>query len=192
MGTNRRQAKRKGTLARGLHRFRKNSLSLAGLGIILVMIILAVSGPYIVPYPEDATGAVHFKSTYQPPSSRHLLGTDGVGRDVLSRIIVGTRVSLMLGVIVLSLAVGIGTPLGLLAGYYGGFAETIIMRITDVFLSVPPIVLALAVSVALKPSLQGSMFAISFAWWPWYTRLIQGMVLSRDYVFERRGLCRSE
>lgn len=185
------RAKQKGNLERAVHRFRKSPLSLAGLGIILIVVLIAIFAPFIAPYPEDATGGVHFESAFQPPSSEHPLGTDEAGRDMLSRVFFGARLSLLLGVIVLSVATVIGVPLGLFAGYLGGVTETIIMRTADVFLSIPPIVLPLVICAILTPSLETSMFAIAFAWWPWYTRLVYGETLSikqEDFVEVSRSL----
>ena len=161
-----------------LYRFFQNKLSVIGALIIITVVILAIFAPYIAPYPEDAGGAIHFSDTFQPPSRKHLLGTDDVGRDVLSRILIGSRISLMLGIVVLTIAVLIGVPLGLIAGYSGGTTEKVIMRITDIFLSIPPLVLALAISAAFEPNLRNSMIAIAFSWWPWYTRLAYGEALS--------------
>jgi len=175
----------KGNWARAFYRFKKNPLSLISLSIIFMVVLLGIFAPFIAPYPEDARGAVHFKEVLQPPSCKHLFGTDAAGRDVLSRVIFGTRISLMIGVVVLSIGVGIGIPLGVLAGYFGGGVATIIMRLTDVFLSIPPVVLALAVSALLTRNLQNTMFAIAFTWWPWYARLAYGETLSKkeeDFV----------
>jgi len=177
--------KEKGNLARAFHRFKKNPLSLIGLSIILMMVLIAIFAPFIAPYPGDAGGAVHFKEMFQAPSWKHSFGTDEVGRDVLTRIIFGSRISLTLGIVVLSVAVGVGIPLGLFAGYFGGKVEAIIMRITDIFLSIPPLVLALTVTAVLERNLQNSMFAIAFTWWPWYARLAYGQTLSKkeeDFV----------
>ncbi|MDH7484771.1 MAG: ABC transporter permease [Anaerolineae bacterium] len=164
-------------LRRTLHRLRRSTLSLVGLAIVLGLIVLAIFAPQIAPYPEDIA-TVHFERTFQPPGRQYLFGTDEVGRDVLSRVIFGTRISLSIGVAVLAIALAIGVPLGLIAGYVGGPVNTIIMRLTDIFLAIPPVVLAMAVSAVLTPTLENSIFAIAFSWWPWYTRLIQGQVLS--------------
>lgn len=164
-------------LQRTLHRLRRSTLSLVGLFIIMSLILIAIFAPQVAPYPEDVD-AVHFDRTFQPPGRDFFFGTDEVGRDVLSRVIFGTRISLALGVAVLTIALLIGVPLGLIAGYVGGMVNTVIMRLTDIFLAIPPVVLALSVSAVLTPTLENSIFAIAFGWWPWYTRLIQGQVLS--------------
>lgn len=164
-------------LRRTLHRLRRSPLSLVGLAIVLGLIGMAIFAPQIAPYPEDIA-TVHFDRTFQPPSREHWFGTDEVGRDVLSRVIFGTRISLSIGLAVLAIALAIGVPLGLIAGYMGGLVNTVIMRLTDIFLAIPPVVLAMAVSALLTPTLENSIFAIAFSWWPWYTRLIQGQVLS--------------
>jgi peptide/nickel transport system permease protein len=149
------------------------------------MVMVALLAPFITPHPEDVTGAIHFEKMYQAPSLEHPFGTDEAGRDVLSRVIFGSKISLMLGFIVLSVAVGLGVPIGLFAGYLGGWVELVFMRLTDIFLAIPSIVLALVVSAVLSPSLENSMFAIAFSWWPWYARLAYGETLSikkEDFV----------
>ncbi|HIE58114.1 MAG TPA: ABC transporter permease [Anaerolineales bacterium] len=162
---------------RTLYRLRRSPLSLVGLTIVLSIMLVSVFAPQVAPYPEDVD-SVHFERTFRPPSREYLFGTDEVGRDVLSRVIFGTRISLGIGASVLVIALVIGVPLGLIAGYMGGTVNTIIMRITDIFLSIPPLVLAMAVSAVLTPTMENSIFAIAFSWWPWYTRFIQGQVLS--------------
>jgi len=107
-----------------------------GLGIVLGIILMAIFAPHVAPYPEDVD-SVHFERTFQPPGREFLFGTDEVGRDVLSRVIFGTRISLSLGVTVLAIALTIGVPLGLIAGYVGGPVNTFIMRLTDIFLAIP-------------------------------------------------------
>ena len=160
-------------------------MSVIGLAFILLISIVAIFAPYIASHPEDARNAVHFADSFQPPSFAHPFGTDEVGRDVLSRVIFGSRLSLKVGIVVLGFSVVIGIPLGLIAAYVGKTWEVVIMRVTDVFLSIPPLVLALAVGAVFKPSLTNSMIAISFTWWPWYVRLAYGECLSikeEDFV----------
>jgi peptide/nickel transport system permease protein len=144
------------------------------------------------PFPEDAGPSVHFDRASQPPGPVHWFGTDEVGRDIFSRTVFGARVSLALVVAVLGIALGVGVPLGLVAGYWNGhWPSTGIMRVTDVFLAVPPLALALAVTAAFRPDLWSAMLAISFTWWPWFTRLVYGEVLSRreePYVEAARAL----
>ena len=109
---------------------------------------------------------------------QYLFGTDTIGRDILTRIVFGLRVSLALGVVVLAIAVPIGVILGLLAGYFGRRLGAIIMRVTDVFLALPPLVLALAVLGFLEPNLFNAMMAVTVMWWPWYTRLVYNLARS--------------
>jgi len=161
--------------ARWLRRFFRNRLSLVGLAMVLVVIVAAIFARYLAPYPGDAGPSVHFANTLQPPSLAHLFGTDDVGRDIFSRVIFGARFALLYPVVVLGIALLIGIPTGLIAGYWPhSLVGNLILRLTDVFLAVPPLALALAVTVAFKPSLATAMIAISFTWWPWYTRLIYG------------------
>ncbi len=170
---------------RAIYRFSRSPLSIIGLVIILVISVVAIFAPFIAPYPKDAISAVHFGNSFQPPSLAHPFGTDEVGRDVLSRVIFGSRLSLKVGLVVVAISVLVGVPLGLVAAYVGGAWEVVIMRMTDVFLSIPPLVLALAVAAVFKPNLTNSMLAISFTWWPWYVRLAYGEALSikeEDFV----------
>ena len=155
-------------------RFVRNRLSTIGLGIVALFLAVAGFAPYLVPYPGDVTGAVHTADRLHPPGPAHVLGTDEVGRDVLSRLLDGTRVSLAIGMIVIGIAIAIGVPLGLAAGVTGGWAEDAIMRITDIFLAVPGIVLAIAIVTVLGPGIAHAMIAISLVWWPGYARLVHG------------------
>jgi len=171
------EQKRKTGFYRSFRRFSQNPLALVGLAITVVVILVAILAAIIAPYPEDADKGLHFGRAFEPPSLTHLFGTDQVGRDILTRVIFGARTSLFVGVIVILISTGIGITTGLIAAYYGGIAESIIMRLVDVFLSVPPIVLALAAAGVFSPSMKTSMIAISFAWWPWYTRLVYAEAL---------------
>jgi len=164
---------------RGLFKFSRNPLSLVGFMAILGVIVLAVFAPYIAPYPGHAGKFVNFDEASQPPSLRHLFGTDIVGRDILSRILFGYRFSLLMAVTVLSIVVPVGVALGLIAGYFKNrWIDTLIMRTTDIFLALPRLVLALAVAAVLGPSLRNTMIALSLTWWPWYCRLVYGVASS--------------
>lgn len=164
--------------SRAWYRFSRNPLSVAGLMLVLLIMLLAVLAPFVTPYPAHAGSFTNFTEASLPPSAKYWFGTDTIGRDILTRVIFGFRVSLVLGIVVLLLAVPVGVLLGLLAGYFGGRTEAIIMRITDVFLSVPPLVLALAVLGFLPPNLFNAMIAVTVMWWPWYTRLVYNLTRS--------------
>lgn len=158
--------------------FSRSTLSVIGLVVVIAIILVAILAPYVAPYPAHAGRFVDFANASAPPSGAHWLGTDTIGRDILTRIIFGFRVSLLLGIIVLLFAVPVGVLLGLMAGYFGGVVEGVIMRVTDVFLAIPPLVLALAVMGFLKPNLQNAIMAITVMWWPWYTRLVYNLARS--------------
>jgi len=164
--------------SRNWYKFSKNPLSVLGLLIVILIVVMAVFANYLTPYPEHAGPFVDIPNKIKPPSSTYFFGTDKIGRDTFSRIVFGYRTSLILGVIVLCIAVPIGTSLGLVAGYFGGKIDAIIMRITDIFLSIPPLVLALSIMAFLKPTLTNAMIAVSMMWWPWYTRLIYNLTRS--------------
>ncbi len=160
-------------LAKAWYRFRRNRLSVFGLGLLILIGLAAGLAAHITPYPQHAGPYTDFRSGSLAPSSTHFFGTDRVGRDVFTRVIYGFRFSLLLGVVVLALAVPPGVILGLIAGYHRGtWFETLIMRVTDVFLAVPPLVLALSISAMLEPDLRNQMMAVALVFWPWYTRLV--------------------
>lgn len=166
-------------LGKNWYKFSRNTLSIVGLVIVAGIIISAIFAPWITPYPEHAGPFVDFNNTGQPPSLQHLCGTDNMGRDIFSRIIFAFRGALIMAVVVLALAVPPGVLLGLIAGYFQNtWIDTVIMRITDVFLGVPPLILALAIAAMLKPTLMNAMIAVTVMWWPWYTRLVYGMASS--------------
>lgn len=169
---------------RAVRKFRQSPLSVAGLAIIIIIVVVAVVGPFLVPYPKDATGAIHIKEKLQGPSAAHLFGTDHVGRDVFTRVIVGARVSLLAGVVVIALALAVGTLLGAVAGFFEGRLSNLIMRVTDIFLTIPDLILAMAFAAALGPGLLNVMIAVSLVWWPGYCRLTRANVVSlRDAQF---------
>jgi peptide/nickel transport system permease protein len=176
---------------RGFYRFRQSKLSLVGLAMIVFIFLVALLGPAFVPYPQDAEGAVNVRNRFRPPSAQHWFGTDELGRDVFTLVVIGSRVSLSVGVIVLLTATTIGIVLGALAGYWGGLLGEVIMRITDIFLTVPSLILAIAIAAALGASIQNMMLAIALVWWPGYCRLVQAEVSARKqdlYVQAARAL----
>jgi len=168
------------------YKFRRNKLSVFGLAAIVGIILVALFASWLAPYPSSAGLYVNFAASGQPPSSAHIFGTDEIGRDIFSRIMFGFRYSLMLMVVVLTVTVPAGVVLGLIAGYYNGRRlSTLIMRLADVFVAVPPLLLALSVASVLTPSAVNAMLAVSLAWWPWYTRLVYSSASSirnEDFV----------
>lgn len=156
----------------------RNPLSLLGLLLVLLVVTLAVFADFIAPFPEHRGAVVDFVYFNQAPTARNLMGTDLVGRDLFSRIIYAYRISLILGVVVLAIAVPIGVVVGLFAGYLGGKTEFLLMRLTDVFLSIPPLVLAIAMMGVLEPTLLNAMLAVTAMWWPWYARLVYNVARS--------------
>ncbi|HLW48385.1 MAG TPA: ABC transporter permease [bacterium] len=179
---------RRGAL-RLARRFARNRLALAGVVVFAVVLLAALLAPWIAPYSPTKTD---FTSYLQPPGSgRHLLGTDELGRDVFSRIIFGSRASLEAGVIAVGLGMIVGVPLGLVAGFYGGRLEDVLMRFTDAMLCFPPLVLSLAVAAVLGPGLGKAMIAIAVVLMPVFMRLMRAQVLAergREYVDAARVL----
>lgn len=154
------------------YRFSRNPTAVVGALIVTLVVLAAILAPWITPYPEHVGAVVNFRARHLPPSAEYWFGTDNVGRDIFTRVIFGLRVSLLLALVVLGTAVPIGTILGLLAGYFGGWVEIVIMRLTDIALAIPPLVMALAVTAVLSPDLINSMLAIAALWWTWHTRLV--------------------
>lgn len=185
-------ARRRGQsqLRRNLKRFLiDNRLNLLGVSIVFLFFFMAIFGQALAPhnpYAQDITG-----SKLLSPSSAHLMGTDELGRDVLSRIMTGTRVSLQVAAVVLGFAVVFGTLVGAISGYVGGFVDEVMMRFTDMFLAFPALVLAIAIAASLGRELKYTMVAVSTVFWPWYARLVRGQVLSikeREYVEAARSI----
>lgn len=166
-------------LHRNWYKFSRNPLSIIGISMVAIIILLAVFAPYFSPHPPSAGKFLDFANANQGPSLSNLAGTDQYGRDVLSRIFFGYRFSLMMAIVVLALAMPVGVFLGLIAGYYRGtWIDMTIMRITDIFVSVPSLVLALAVCSILTPGVLHAMMAVSLMWWPWYCRMVYGVASS--------------
>lgn len=171
--------------------FFKDKLAVVGLVIIVVTIAVAVLAPHIAPNPAQGRGDSNLKERFQAPSTHHLMGTDNQGRDILSRVIYGARIPLIISFTVTAVIVIIGVPLGGIAGYYGGRVDEVVMRITDVFLAFPSLILAITFVAFLGPSIRNVMIAIVVSWWPWYTRLVRGVAVSlreRPYVEAARTM----
>ena len=167
------------------HRFSRNPTAVVGAAIVLLVVLAAVFAPLLAPYPGHVGAVVDFRARHHPPSFSHPFGTDNIGRDIFSRVLFGYRVSLSLAAVVLGIAVPFGTVLGLAAGYFGGWSETVIMRATDIALAIPPLVMALAVTAVLSPNLLNAMLAITALWWTWHTRLVYSIprtLRHREYV----------
>jgi len=154
-----------------LKKFARDIPALIGLIIVVVMVVVAVIGPWIVPHPGDVV-ASHLLQRLKPPSAAFPFGTDNLGRDLFSRVILGARGALEVAVAVVALASAIGVPLGLIAGYAQGWVSETIMRVTDVFLALPQLVLALALAQLMTPSLGSAMIALALTYWPFFTRLV--------------------
>lgn len=156
----------------------RNKLTRISLMIVLFLIAIALISPWIVPFPDHIELEVNPQDKLLPPSSQYYFGTDELGRDIFSRVLFGTRISLQTAIIAVFLSLIIGIPLGAIAGALGGKIDELIMRITDIFLSFPPLLLAIAIAAVLGPSLHNAMIAIAVTWWPWYTRLVRGQAIS--------------
>lgn len=171
-----------------LKRVLSNKLALSGLVFILIIITIAIFAPSISPHDPYK---INVYKVLEPPSKEHLFGTDELGRDVLSRILYGARVSLKVGFIAMGIAILTGTLLGAIAGYYGGIIDSIIMRIVDVMLSFPTLFLILAVVAVLEPSIYIIMVVIGLTGWMDVARLVRAEVLSlkeREFVLAARAM----
>ncbi|MBX0328204.1 ABC transporter permease [Oscillochloris sp. ZM17-4] len=164
-----------------VRRFRKETTAIIGLVIIIIFVALAALAGLLSPYPPLEQ---HISDSLHAPSLDHLFGADKLGRDVFSRILYGARISLFTGLSVVLIAASVGTLIGTVAGYIGGWWDEAIMRITDIFFAFPSLILAMAIAGALGPSLQNALIAVAVVSWPVYARLVRGQVLVlRDQEF---------
>lgn len=152
-------------------KFTRDRLAFTGFVIIFVLVLAALLAPVLAPYPED-TFQIHPADRLEPPSTEHLLGTDSMGRDILSRLLFGTRVTLVIAVIAVGASLLIGVPLGLVAGYFENLFSEGIMRVADVFLSIPQVILAIFLAQSFRPSIRSVILALSITYWPWFTRIV--------------------
>ncbi len=161
-----------------LRRLLKRKITFLSLVIMVVTLTVALMAPWTAPFPEQGRGAVNLEHRLMPPSSTYLLGTDVYGRDMLSRVIYGARISVFGGAAIVFLAALIGVPLGLWAGYNEGVSEIVISRTVDLVLSFPAILVAMIISILFGAGWFMAIAALLIGWWPWYTRLVLGEVLS--------------
>ena len=148
------------------------------LATVVVVVLAAVFAPWLTSYPAQGLGEPNLSTKLLPPSTDHFMGTDHLGRDIWARILYGGRVSLSIALMVVVLALITGVPLGILAGYYGGWVDEFIMRITDVFLAFPPLLLAIFIAALIGPGFLNMVLAIALGWWPWYTRIARAQAVS--------------
>lgn len=160
-----------------VRQLRRDPLAVFGLATILVFVVVALFAPVLAPYPEEGRGKTNVANQLQPPSVAHPFGTDELGRDLLSRVMFGASLALQVGVLTVALSFPVGILLGVIAGYFRGAIEEAIMRVTDMFLAFPPILLALVIVASLGRGTFAVVVAIAVSFWPWYTRLVHGQVL---------------
>lgn len=157
-------------------KFRRDKTAVAGLVIVILLVIAAAASAFIAPY--HRVTAQDLSQALQPPSAEHWFGTDQFGRDVALRVLYGSRVSLFVGFVAVAIGMSLGLLLGTSSGYFGGWWDALVMRITDVMLAFPFLLLALAITAALGPSLENALLALGIASFPSYTRLVRGNVLA--------------
>lgn len=169
-------------------RLKRNKAAMLGLIMAAAFIIVAIFAPVFAPYPPNE---INLLSVLETPSSTHLLGTDYYGRDLLSRIIYGSRISISVGVIVQVISLTIGTLMGSLAGYYGGKVDMVIMRVVDIFMSFPSLLFTIAIMVALGPGLYNVFIALGVIWWTRTARIVRSEFMrhkEREYVEAARAI----
>lgn len=161
-----------------LRRLLKRKAAFLSLIILILTLMSAMFAPWIAPYPEQGKGSLNLEQRLQPPSAVYFLGTDVYGRDMLSRVIYGSRISIFGGILIVIIAAFIGVPFGLWAGYNEGLSGALISRVVEIFLSFPSTLIAIAISLVVGVGWFTAIIALIIPWWPWYTRLVQGEVLS--------------
>ena len=159
-----------------IRQFLRDRLAVFGLFIIIFLIFVAIFAPYLAP--TTSIYDVHLSERLQPPSSRHPFGTDNQGRDILSRVIYGSRITITIAIIAIGASLFLGVPLGLIAGYSQNWLSSLIQRISDIFLSIPQLILAIAIAAILKPSITTAIIALSLTYWPWFSRLVYAQTRS--------------
>ena len=180
--------KKKSRMREILHRLFKNKLAVAGLVTIALLVLVAILAPVLAPSPYEAQD---LESTYQFPNAAHPLGTDNLGRDIMSRLIYGTRQSLRIGVLSVAIASTLGIIFGSVAGFYGGRVDNILMRMLDIYQSIPAMLLSIALAAALGPGINNAILAIGISTMAEYARMIRAQILTvreREYVEAARAI----
>ncbi|XDB00403.1 ABC transporter permease (plasmid) [Sulfitobacter sp. LCG007] len=171
-------------LRRAFFRFRQSKLSLLGALLVALVLFFTLFGGMLAPYPEHVLGGVDTANRFVPPSWAHPFGTNELGQDVLSLVMGGTTVSVMAGFGVVLIGSIVGTAVGAVAGFAGGWLDEVLMRLTDLTLTIPGLILAMAIAAALGPGFANMVIAISLSWWPGYARLVRGEVIAaREEVY---------
>lgn len=177
--------------SRAFYRFRQSWLSVIGLAVVIALVLIAILAPVIVPHPEHVAGGTSTAARFRPPSAGAWFGTNALGQDMLSLVLAGSRVSLFSGLAVVAISVVVGVVVGAVAGYFGGWIDEILMRLTDLLLTIPSLILAMTVAAALGSGVFNMIVAISIAWWPAYARLVRGEVIGKkeeQFVVAARAL----
>jgi peptide/nickel transport system permease protein len=190
----------------GLYRLRQSALAMVGLALVLFYVLVAVFAPLIAPVPAHQQSAYQMQPDFGacrsvptnplcPPGPGHPFGTNAIGSDLFYGVVWGSRISIVMGLAVVAFGLIVGTILGGVAGYFGGVVDEVIMRVTDIFLAMPLLILAMGVAVALGRGLFNIGLALAITWWPTYTRLVRGQVLSireNQYVEAARAVGASD
>jgi peptide/nickel transport system permease protein len=181
--------RRRVTRNRRLRVLLRNPVTAVGATILVGFVLVTMTAPWVAPYPRDAYGSPPGGASLHPPSEAHLFGTDSLGRDVFSRVLLGARLSLEIIAMSVGLAVTVGTAIGVAAGYAPAWADEVLMRLTDIFLSLPSLVLAMVIVVTLGAGISSTTIAIALTYWPRYARLVRGETLRyRSQPFIEAGL----
>lgn len=171
-----------------LRRFVRHRLAIAGVVMLSLVVVATVFAEFLTPYSHTE---LNLRNRLSPPTGEHWLGTDGTGRDTLARLLMGGRVSLSVGFVAVGIATAIGLLLGSVSGFFGGVVESVVMRFTDLVMSIPPLVAIIALVAALGPSMRNTMLAIGLLGWPAIARLVRGEVLAArnmEYVTAARAM----
>lgn len=176
------------TVAFVLGRIGRDRSALLGLVLILGLLVGALLAPVLATHPDDVF-ELHPSQRLRPPSAEHYFGTDRMGSDIYSRLLFGARITIVIAVVAVGTSLVIGVPVGLLAGYYHTWFSDLLMRVSDVFLAVPQVVLAIAIAQTLGPSLPNVILALSVTYWPWFARLVYAETrsLQKEIFIESTG-----